>query len=150
MAPPKTVDAYLAVTPQPHRATLEKLRRDILAAAPFLEEVISYGMPTFKHGKGYGIVAFAASKNHCSLFPMSKAVGQNLGGAWLSGASTLQFEPDKPLPATMVKKIVKARLAENAVLNEARDARRKPPQSLQRKSANCAASGGDRSRAHRD
>jgi uncharacterized protein YdhG (YjbR/CyaY superfamily) len=124
MAPPKSIDAYLAATPQPHRATLEKLRRDILAAAPFLDEVISYGMPTFKHGAGYGIVAFAAFKNHCSLFPMSKAVGQDLGGAWLSGASTLQFEPDMPLPAALVKKIVKARLAEDAAMKAARDARR--------------------------
>jgi uncharacterized protein YdhG (YjbR/CyaY superfamily) len=120
MAPPTTIDAYLAATPQPHRATLAKLRRDILAAAPFLEEAISYGMPTFKHGPGYGIVAFAAFKRHCSLFPMSKAVGQNLGGAWLSGASTLQFEPDKPLPSALVKKIVKARLAEDAALKQAR------------------------------
>lgn len=124
MAPPKTVEAYLAATPLPHRATLEKLRRDILAAAPFLTETISYGMPTFKHGPGYGIVAFAAFKHHCSLFPMSKAVGENLGGAWLSGASTLQFEPDKPLPAALVKKIVKARLAENAALTQARDERK--------------------------
>jgi uncharacterized protein YdhG (YjbR/CyaY superfamily) len=121
---PQTVDAYLAAAPQPHRATLEKLRRDIRAAAPFLEETISYGMPTYKNGPGCGIVAFAAFKNHCSLFPMSKAVGQDLGGAWLSGMSTLQFEPDKPLPTALVKKIVKARLAEDAALKQARAARK--------------------------
>lgn len=124
MKPVKTVDAYLAATAQPHRATLEKLRRDILAAAPDLEETISYGMPMFKRGSGHGIVAFAAFKNHCSLFPMSKAVGQELGGAWLSGQSTLQIAPDKPLPSALVRKIVKARLVEDAALKTARAARK--------------------------
>ena len=119
-----TVAAYLADTPQPHRATLEKLRRDILAVAPDLEETMSYGMPTFKRGSGYGIVAFAAFKHHCSLFPMSARVGAKLGGAWLSGKSTLQFPADKPLPTTLVKQIVKARLAEDAELKVARAARK--------------------------
>ena len=124
MKPPKTVAEYLKSVPQPHRATLEKLRADILAAAPFLEETISYRMPTFKHGPGYGIVSFAAFKDHCSLFPMSTKVGAELGGAWLSGKSTLQFAPDKPLPAVLVKKIVKARLAENAELKATRAAKK--------------------------
>lgn len=124
MKKPLTVAVYLAATPQPHRATLEKVRADILAAAPDLEETISYGMPTFKRGPGYGIVSIAAFKNHCSLFPMSKAVGGDLGGAYLSGESTLQFPPDKPLPTALVKKIVKARIAENEKLQTARAARK--------------------------
>ena len=135
MKPPKTVAEYLKSVPQPHRATLEKLRTDILAAAPFLEETISYRMPTFKHGPGYGIVSFAAFKHHCSLFPMSAKIGAELGGAWLSGKGTLQFAPDKPLPASLVKKIVKARLAEDAELKAARAAKKAAKKAPAKKSA---------------
>jgi len=120
----KTVAEYMKSVSQPHRAALEKLRKDILAAAPFLEETISYGMPTFKNGPGYGIVSFAAFKNHCSLFPMNGTLGAELGGAWLAGKGTLQFTPDNPLPTALVKKIVKARLAEDAAMKAERAAKK--------------------------
>ena len=119
----ETVQTYLAALKQPHRATLEKLRADILAAAPDLEETISYGMPTFKRGPGHGVVAFAAFKNHCSLFPMSSRIAGELG-LTVAGKSTLQFPPDKPLSAALVKKVVKYRLAENAAVKAERAAKK--------------------------
>jgi uncharacterized protein YdhG (YjbR/CyaY superfamily) len=73
MAPPTTVDDYLASLPEEPRTALEKLRKTIRAAAPKATETISYQMPTFKdHGRF--LVSYAAFKNHCSLFPASKAV----------------------------------------------------------------------------
>lgn len=73
-------------------------------------------MPTFKdHGRF--LVSFAAFKNHCSLFPASKAVMEALGEElkpYFSGKGTIRFHADKPLPAELVKRIVKARIKENA------------------------------------
>lgn len=110
----KDVNAYLAAAPVEQRALLEKLRKTIRAAAPEATKAISYGMPTFKYLGG--LVAFAAFKNHCSLFPMSYAVleahKQELGPHWTS-TGTVQFTLENPLPATLVRKIVKARIAEN-------------------------------------
>ena len=123
----KDIDDYLAAVPPEQRALLQKLRKTIKTAAPDATEAISYGMPTFKHLGG--LVAFAAFKNHCSLFPMSYAVmeahRQELGPHWTT-AGTLQFTVENPLPAALVKKIVKARIAENeARLKEKADARKK-------------------------
>jgi uncharacterized protein YdhG (YjbR/CyaY superfamily) len=68
-APAKNVDAYLAGVPKEARATLAKLRKTIKAAAPLAAEVISYGMPMYKH---HGmVIGFAAFKDHCSIFPGS-------------------------------------------------------------------------------
>lgn len=113
-SPARDVDAYLAEVPDDARAALEKLRKTIRAAAPKAVEVISYGMPMFKHHGG--LVAFAAFKNHCSLFPMSKAVieaHRDELDAYYASAGTLHFTAAKPLPAALVKKLVKARIAEN-------------------------------------
>jgi uncharacterized protein YdhG (YjbR/CyaY superfamily) len=112
---PKTIDEYLADVPEPARTTLNKLRAMIRSAAPpDATEAITYRMPTFKY-KG-SLVAFAAFKNHCSLFPMSlsviEAFKKELKGFHTS-KGTLQFPLDKPMPATLVKKIVKARIAQN-------------------------------------
>lgn len=123
MAKANTVAAYLAALPQPHRATLQKLRADILAAEPRLEETISYNIPTFKLGPGHGIVSFAAFKNHCSLFPMSSSAAGALG-LEVSGQSTLQFPPDTPPSAALVKKIIKYRLKEQAAVREKRAAKK--------------------------
>jgi uncharacterized protein YdhG (YjbR/CyaY superfamily) len=116
MATPTSVEDYLAALPAESRAALEKLRRTIKAAAPEATETISYQMPAFKdHGRF--LVSYAAFKDHCSLFPASNAVTEALGEElkpYLSGKGTIRFHPDKPLPATLVKRIVKARLEENA------------------------------------
>jgi uncharacterized protein YdhG (YjbR/CyaY superfamily) len=116
MAGPTDVEDYLAALPEDQGAALEKLRKTIRAAAPEATEMISYQMPTFKdHGRV--LVYYAAFKDHCSLFPASEAVMKALGEElkpYFAGKGTLRFTPDKPIPAALVKKIVKARIEENA------------------------------------
>jgi uncharacterized protein YdhG (YjbR/CyaY superfamily) len=115
----KTVDDYLASVPPSARDTLAKIRAVIKTTAP--EEKISWGMPTFYHQGG--LVGFAAFKNHCSMFVMS---GTFLGqfrkelGRYETTKGTIHFPHDKPLPSTLVRKIVRARLAENAQKAEKR------------------------------
>jgi uncharacterized protein YdhG (YjbR/CyaY superfamily) len=116
MAEPAGVEDYLAALPEDQRAALEKLRTTIRAAAPEATETISYQMPTFKL-RGRVLVYYAAFKDHCSLFPASEAVMEALGEElkpYFSGKGTLRFTPDKPIPVAIVKKIVKARIEENA------------------------------------
>jgi uncharacterized protein YdhG (YjbR/CyaY superfamily) len=116
MATPTSVDDYLAALPEESRAAMERLRKTIKAAAPEATETISYQMPTFKD-QGRFLVSYAAFKNHCSLFPASKAVMEALGEElkpYFSGKGTLRFQADKPIPAALVRKIVKARIEENA------------------------------------
>ena len=109
----KTVDQYFAAVPQPARTTLNKIRATIRSAAPpDATEVISYGMPAFKH-KGV-LVWFAAFADHCSLFPTAAIIEKfkpELKRYTIS-KGTIQFPADKPLPSTLVKKIVKARVAQ--------------------------------------
>jgi uncharacterized protein YdhG (YjbR/CyaY superfamily) len=109
------VEAYLARVPEPARTTLEKVRAMIRAAAPAgTEECISYGMPAFRH-EGV-LVGYAAFKAHCSFFPMSAALLDGFGdevAAYRTAKGTLQFAVDKPLPAALVKKMVKARVRQN-------------------------------------
>jgi uncharacterized protein YdhG (YjbR/CyaY superfamily) len=113
-SPARDVDGYLAALPKEVRITLEKLRKAIKAAAPMAEETISYGMPAFKyHGP---LVFFAAFKNHCSFFAVGKSLIEKLSDELepydVSG-TTIHFSPQNPLPAALVKKIVKARIAQN-------------------------------------
>ena len=116
MATPTSVEDYLAALPEGSRAALEKLRETIKAAAPEATETIAYQMPAFKdHGRF--LVSYAAFKDHCSLFPASQAVMEALGEelkAYVTGKATVRFRADKPLPATLVERIVKARIEENA------------------------------------
>lgn len=111
--PPKDIDEYLDGVPEPARGTLSKLRATIRSAAPAeATEAISYGMPTFKH-KG-SLVWFAAFSDHCSLFPTAaviQAFKDELKG-FTTTKGTIQFTTDKPLPAALVKKLVKARVAQ--------------------------------------
>lgn len=112
----KDVDEYLADVPDIPRATLEKLRKTIKAVAPKATEGISYRIPVYKHlGMLVGLAAF---KNHCSFFVMSYAVlkahREELKQYDLD-KGTIRFPLDKPLPAALVRKIVKARVAENEV-----------------------------------
>lgn len=111
---PKTVDEYLAGVPEPARTTLQKLRASIRAAAPpEATECIAWSMAAFRCGKL--IAGYAAFKNHCSYFPMSAAVIQSLLPGlqrYSVSKGLVRFPLDKPLPAALVKKLVKARLAE--------------------------------------
>ena len=111
----KDVDAYLAKVPEPARSTLQKVRETIRSTAPSeATEGLGYGIPTFRY-KGTGLVAYAAFAKHCSFFPMSLAViaahKEELKNH-LTSKGTLQFPPDKPLAASLVKAMVKARVAE--------------------------------------
>lgn len=111
--PATTVDAYLAALPKEARATLEKIRKAIKAAAPKATEVISYQMPMYKyHGM---LVGFAAFKDHCSFFPGAKPVAtfKDELKAYKTSKGTIRFPIGKPLPAALVKRLVKARIAEN-------------------------------------
>ena len=110
---PKNVDEYLAGVPEPARSSLNKIRAAIRSAAPpEATETISYGMPAFKY-KGV-LVWFAAFSNHCSLFPTAsviEAFKSELKG-FVTSKGTIQFPTDKPLPATLVKRMMKARVAQ--------------------------------------
>ncbi len=113
--PPKDINEYLAGVPEPARSTLNRVRAMIRFAAPAeATEAISYGMPAFKY-KG-PLVAFAAFSNHCSLFPMNssliKTFKKELEG-FQTSKGTIRFPSDKPLSAALLKKLVKARVAEN-------------------------------------
>ena len=116
MAAPTSVEEYLAALPADSRTALEHLRAMIRAAAPGATEAISYGMPAFRD-RGRMLVYYAAFKAHCSLFPASMAaIEANREGlkGFYAVKGTIRFSPDKPLPAALVRKIVEARLAENA------------------------------------
>jgi uncharacterized protein YdhG (YjbR/CyaY superfamily) len=113
-AAPKTVDEYLASVPEPARGTLNKVRAAIRAVVPReATEVISYRIPMFKH-KGM-VVGFAAFSKHCSLFPGSLSAMEAFRDeldAYETSKGTIRFPVDKPPPAALVKKLVRARLAE--------------------------------------
>jgi uncharacterized protein YdhG (YjbR/CyaY superfamily) len=112
--PAKNVDEYLAAAPEEARPVLVKLRKTIRASAPMAEEVISYQIPTYRyHGP---LVHFAAFKSHCSFFGVSKSVMDRLSNElkpWDTSGTTIHFSAKNPLPASLVKKIVKARIEEN-------------------------------------
>lgn len=112
---PKDTDEYLAAVPEPARSTLKKIRAAIRSAVPAeATEAISYGMPAFKY-KG-ALVWFAAFSDHCSFFPGSGrviAAFQDELEKFQTSKGTIRFPVDKPLSAALVKKIVKARIAEN-------------------------------------
>lgn len=114
-AAPKNTDEYLAAVPEPARGTLKMIRAVIRSVVPpETTEAISYGMPAFKY-KG-SLVWFAAFSDHCSFFPGSGAViaaFQKELKNFQTSKGTIRFPVDKPLSAALVKKIVKARIAEN-------------------------------------
>jgi len=112
--PAKNVDEYLAAVSDEVRPVLEKLRKTIRSAAPKAEEVISYQIPMFKyHGP---LVFFAAFRNHCSFYVVSKPIMDVFTSElkpWDTSGTTIHFSAKNPLPASLVKKIVKARIEEN-------------------------------------
>lgn len=108
------VDAYLASVPADKRAALQKLRRAIRAAAPRAEESFSYGLPAFRLD-GRPLVCFAAAANHCSFYPMSPAVIRAHAAEledYAISKGTIRFSAARPLSAALVRKVVKARIAE--------------------------------------
>lgn len=111
------VDAYLALVPEPARTTLEKVRATIRSVVPSeATEGISYGMPAFRY-KG-ALVGYAAFRGHCSFFPMQASLIEEMKDelkSYRTAKGTLQFPLDKSLPAALLKKMVKLRVAENEI-----------------------------------
>ena len=113
-AKPETIDQYLAALSEEKRTALEKLRQAIKAAAPGVEECISYQVPAFRLG-GRMLVAFGAAANHCAFYPGAfplEALKDELK-SYDTSKGTIRFQADKPLPAALVRKLVKARIAEH-------------------------------------
>jgi uncharacterized protein YdhG (YjbR/CyaY superfamily) len=111
---PVTIDDYLARVGPEQRVVLERLRKTIRAAAPKAEECISYGLAAFRH---HGmLVGFGATKTHCAFYLMSASTlddfRDEVEGYDIS-KGTIRFQPAQPLPASLVRKLVKARIAEN-------------------------------------
>ena len=112
---PQTIDEYLATAKPDQRRTLAKLRKTIHAVAPKVEECISYGIPAFRLN-GRSLVFFGAWANHCSFYPGSSTTLKKFRGdlkEFQITKGTVRFSPDNPLATTLVKKLVKARIAEN-------------------------------------
>jgi uncharacterized protein YdhG (YjbR/CyaY superfamily) len=110
---PRTIDEYLARVQPNQRAALEKIRQTIHAVAPGAEECINYGIPAFRLN-GQSLFFFAAFAKHCSFFPGSSATLKEFRNdlkTFQTSKGTIRFTPEKPLPATLVKTLVKARMA---------------------------------------
>jgi uncharacterized protein YdhG (YjbR/CyaY superfamily) len=114
---PTSFDDYLSRLPDDQRAALERLRAVIHAAAPGAEEAINYQIPTFRlNGM---LVGIGARKTHCALYLMSKSTAKQFAtelADYDTSTGTVRFTPERPLPASLVKKLVKARIAENAAV----------------------------------
>jgi len=108
---PRSVDEYLAGLPEPARGTLDKVRAAIRSVVPReTSEIISYGIPAFKYKRV--LVWYAGFSDHCSLFPTAsviEAFKKELEG-YSTSKGTIQFSTEKPLPSTLIKKMVKERL----------------------------------------
>jgi uncharacterized protein YdhG (YjbR/CyaY superfamily) len=113
-AAPTTVDAYLARVPESARSKLNQMRATIRSAVPSqATETISYGMPAFRHNGV--LVWFAAFSDHCSLFPTASVIEafKDELKDFSTSKGTIHFPLDKPLPTALIKKLVKARVAQN-------------------------------------
>jgi uncharacterized protein YdhG (YjbR/CyaY superfamily) len=107
----KDVDKYLSKLPKASRAALEELRRTIKSIAPEASECISYQIPTFKY-RGRMLVSYAAFKDHCSFFPGAGPIELHAKelASYTTSKGTVQFTPDRPLPASTIKKLVRTRM----------------------------------------
>ena len=112
---PETIDEYLAALSDDQRTALAKLRNVIRDAVPKAEECISYQVPAFRLD-GRMLVAFGAAACHCAFYPGSSAIEAHKGElkAYDTSKGTIRFQADKPLPAVLVRKLVKARIAATA------------------------------------
>jgi len=134
---PTTIDEYLAGVSDEKRAALQQLRKTILGVIPKAEECISYQMPAFRH-EGRVLVYFAAAANHCAFYPggMVNEFKDDLEG-YETSKGTIRFQPERPIPTSLVRRIVKARVAQNAAKQSkaksgARRSSRKPESSRHR------------------
>jgi uncharacterized protein YdhG (YjbR/CyaY superfamily) len=113
-AKPKNIDDYLAGVSDEKRVALTKLRKAIHAAAPGLEECISYSVPAFR-SKGKVVAGFGVNKEGLSYFPFSgtvlKAFAREIEG-YGTTTGTIRFPANEPLPVALVRKLVRARIAE--------------------------------------
>jgi uncharacterized protein YdhG (YjbR/CyaY superfamily) len=112
-ARPGTFDGYLAHLDAEKRSALEEIRRVVRSAAPEAEECISYGLPGYRLS-GRFLLALGAGVRHCALY-LGSTVRRHrteLRGYDTTGRGTIRFSPDRPLPATLVRKLVRARIAE--------------------------------------
>ena len=109
----ETIAAYIASLDKPKRAALQKLRRDIRAAAPGLKECIRYGIPAFRLD-GKMILAFGASAKHCSFYPGAHPVNTHAKelATYSTSKGTIRFAADEPLPTALVRRLVRTRIAE--------------------------------------
>lgn len=115
------MDEYLSRLTTEQRSTLEMLRRAIKAAAPAAEECISYSIPAFRLD-GRVLVWFHAASKHLAFFPGAAPIKQYEGelAKYDTSKGTVRFSADAPLPATLVKKLVRARMAENAAARQSK------------------------------
>ena len=109
-----THESYLKALSPEKRAALEKLRKAILAAAPKAKPCFSYGLPAYELD-GKPLVAFAASAGHCAFYPLSGTIVEahrdELAG-FETSKGTIRFQPDRPIPAALVKRLVRAKIAQ--------------------------------------
>ena len=115
---PQSIDDYLAPLSPEKRAALEQLRRAIQSAAPRAEECISYDVPGFRLGRRL-LVSFGAATNHCAFYPGAAPIRAHRAAlkAYSTSTGTIRFPIDQPLPAALVRKLVKTRVAEYAAKN---------------------------------
>ena len=116
---PLTIDEYLAPLSKEKRVALEKLRKAIKSAAPKAEECISYGIPGFRLN-GKLLVSFGAAEKHCAFYPGSYPLKANQDElkAYSISKGTIRFAVDSSLPAALVRKLVRSRIAEHAARTE--------------------------------
>ena len=110
----RTHEEYIASFPTEVQKVLQQIRQTIQQAAPEAEEVISYHMPTFKLN-GKVLIYYAAWKEHYSIYPTTAAMERELeeiAQYTTSGKGTIQFRADKPVPFSLITKIVQFRLKE--------------------------------------
>lgn len=110
----KEVEKYLSAVPEPQQSTLRALRVTIKELLPLGEDAMSYGVPAVKLN-GKAIAGYASAKNHCSYFPHSGQIIEDLASdlaKYDCSKGTLRFSIDKPLPKAIVKKLVRARLSQ--------------------------------------
>ncbi|HEY1581524.1 MAG TPA: DUF1801 domain-containing protein [Chthoniobacterales bacterium] len=110
---PKTIDEYLAGVDEEKRAALEKLRQAIKAAAPKAEECISYDIPGFRLGSRL-LISFGAARKHCAFYPGAQPIRtlEKELRAYALAKGTIRFSPQHQLPAGLVKKLLKTRIAQ--------------------------------------
>jgi uncharacterized protein YdhG (YjbR/CyaY superfamily) len=111
--PAKDFEDYVSTIPEPARSTLQKMREVIRAAVPEATEAISYRMPTFKY-RGKPLVGLSAAKDHCSFHTMGYIPPELEADLrkYDTGKGTIRFSVDKPLPAALVRKVVKTRIGQ--------------------------------------